>query len=147
MRLAARRSGTHESSTCMSEQGEILNVERAGRRLLGAAARRMVFTPNGRMSKVTLLPFLIRNRVRRSFSRRSVSVAAAILPKKGTATVTVVAVPCVSLKRAIKPPPLASAGLIVLHTMFGLSMRRKLKAGGRAPFFLLITTLAMRGFN
>ena len=110
-----------------------MNVESAGSGLFGAAARRMVFTPNGRRVIVTSLPFLTGNGPGRSFSSRSVSVAEVIRPRNGSATVAVVAVPCVSLKRAMNPAPLASAGLIVLHVMLGLSMRTKLELGGKAP--------------
>src|ERR1035438_7381361 len=147
MRLAARGSAAQETSTCMSERGETLNVEGARSGLFGEVASRTVFTPNGRRVMVTSLPFLTGNRMGRSFSRRSVSVAAATLPMKGSATLAVVAAPWVSLKRAMSPPPLASAGLMVLHTIFGLSMRTKLEDGGRAPFFLPFTTVEISGFN
>src|ERR1035441_4524413 len=93
MRLAARGSAAQETSTCMSERGETLNVEGARSGLFGVVASRMVFTPNGRRVMVTSLPFLTGNRMGRSFSRRSVSVAAATLPIKGSATLAVVAGP------------------------------------------------------
>src|ERR1039458_4011254 len=115
----------------------MVKVEGAPSGVFGAAARRMVFTPKGRMLKVISLPFLTGNRPGRSFSRRSVSVTAVTVPRKGSATVTVVAAPCVSLNRAIRPPPLASAGLIVLHTILSLSMRTNLEAGGTVRFFLV----------
>ena len=147
MLLAARASTAQESSTCISDQGRILNAERTGSGLLGVTVSRIVFTPNGGKAKVTWLPFLTGNRPARSFSSRSVSTAATIRLIKGNATVAVVAVPCVSLNRAMKPAPLASAGLIVLHTIFGWSMRTKLEARGKELFFFPTVTFAVSGFS
>src|ERR1035437_6715843 len=58
----------------------MVKVEGAPSGVFGAAARRMVFTPNGRMLKVTSLPFLTGNRPGRLPVRKGNEVTFSIRP-------------------------------------------------------------------